>query len=112
MTTIYDSLTDTQSKTRALHEVVQLYETVEYDALYICWYTGTRILTIHVESVLAFSLLLFVTYLNMALVCVLDGVGYEVGYNLLNTPTVKRGKIRVVRILLDEFYAWCLNTAL
>ena len=97
-------MADTQAKTRALHEVVELDEALEHAGLLLLGNTGTGVLAIEVDTLL----LLAIAHLDMTLMGVLHGIGNEVGEHLLDAALVERGGEGGIRIVLDELHAGLL----
>lgn len=97
-------LADTEAETCALNAVVELDESVEDAGLFVTRDAGTRVFTIDVKSAAAIALLNAVSDFDVPLVGILDGVGDEVGNDLLNTSPVEDGRKGFVGIVLHELY--------
>ena len=111
-----DVLTDGESETGALHEVVQLDEALEDARLLVLGDAGAGVEAVEGQSfglsaaVELRTTLPMVAHLDETLMGVFDGVGDEIGEHLLHTALVEHGGACGVGIVLDELHAWLLNT--
>ena len=107
-------LADAQSKSGALHGVVQLDETVEDVALLFGRNAGARVLAVDVHSrlELAFNLsaLCPITHADVPLAGVLDSIGDKVGIHLLQASFVDAGLEDAVGVVFLELHAGLLDT--
>ena len=110
-----DVLTDGESETGALHEVVQLDEALEDARLLVLGDAGAGVEAVEGQSfglsaaVECRATLPVVAYLDEALMGVLDGIGDEVGEHLLHTALVEHGGACGVGVVLDELHARLLH---
>ena len=107
-TTFSNRFTNGQSHTGALHELIELDETVEHHLLFVLRDADAGILAVEVHAVL----LIAVAQSDVALFGELYGVGDEVGEHLLDTFKVERGNEGVVGILLDELQFLAMHALL
>ena len=105
-TLLADGLADTQSQTRSLHIVVQLYKAFEHFLLVFLRNAGSRILAVDADT----FVLLCVAHFDMSLLGVFHGIGHEVGDHLLYTARVEMCGERLVGIVLDKLHLRVLHT--
>ena len=115
-----DGLADGEAEACALYEVVELDETLEDGGLLLLGNTGTGVFAVEIHALSAivimshFSLfisrLLAIADTDVSLVGVLDGIGDEVGEDLLQASLVDIGGIGVVGVVLDKLHTGFLNT--
>ena len=112
-----NGMTDGESETCALNEVVKFDEAFEDAGLLLGWDAYTRVFAIEVNAVdgLAndgFTIFGFVSYADVSLLGVFYGIGNEVGEQLLQTPGVEHRSESGVGIVLLEFNVRCLYALL
>ena len=84
--TINDVFADAQTETCALYEVVEFDETLEDGILLFLWDTCTSVFAIEVDTAVLFA----VAHLDVAFLRIFDGVGDEVGEDLLDAAFVEQ----------------------
>ena len=97
-TLLDDGAADGEAETGALYEVVELDEAFEDAGLLFQRNTCTRVFTIEEDA----AVLLTIAHADMSLVGIFDGIGDEVGKQLLQSATVEYGGIGGVGIILQE----------
>ena len=108
MTCNGDGLTNGESQTSALNEVVQFDETIEDLLLMLFGNTGTSVFAVDVQL----PVVVTVAHLDVALMGVLHGVGDEIGDDLLDASVVNMCDEGSIWILLDELHARFQHTTL
>ena len=116
VTAVGNGLTDTQSQSCTLYEIIQLHEPFKHTRLFLLGDTGTCILAIEQQSIglslfiEGHSALIAIAHLDMALMRILHGIRREIREDLLHTSLVKGRHIVVIGIILDKLHPRLLHT--
>ena len=107
-TLLNDGLTDGETETCSLYEVVQLDETFEDASLLLQWNTCSCVFAVEQKAAIFFA----IAHADMSLMGVFDGIGDEVGEKLLQSACIEHGGVGRVWIVLLELNTRLLHTLL